>query len=88
MKLKIATQIFNEEYFIGDFLNFYLKLGVDEIHIFDGKSTDHTIKNINNFKKIHNNINEKIIIVDSNEKSRHLGNQTIVCNLILKKKNF
>ena len=35
MKLKIATRIFNEKYFIWDFLNYYLDLGVEEIHLVD-----------------------------------------------------
>ena len=60
MRLKIAARIFNDEYFIEDFLKYYLNLGVDEIHIFDGKSTDNTIKIINCFKEINKSVKRKI----------------------------
>jgi len=85
LKLKIATRIFNEEYFIEDFLNFYLNIGVDEIHIFDGKSTDKTIKLIRNLKEKSKELRNNIILVSSNKKFRHTSylKQTIFCNLIL-----
>ena len=47
MKFKIATRIFNEEHFIEAFLRYYLNLGANEICIFDGESTDNSLKIIN-----------------------------------------
>lgn len=85
MKLKIATRIFNEEFFIDDFLKFYLNGGVDEIHFFDGESTDKTINLIRNFKNKSKSLNNKVILVCSNKKFRHRSylKQTLFCNLML-----
>jgi len=62
MKLKIASRIFNEEYFIDFFLDYYIKIGADEIHIFDGDSDDNTLDIIHLWTQKNNNI--KIILSD------------------------
>jgi hypothetical protein len=82
MKIKIAVRVYNEEYFIGHFLNYYLNLGVDEIHIFDCESNDSTIEDIEAIQNRHN----EIILVESNKKFRHFNhlNQTRFCNHMLK----
>lgn len=77
--------MFNEEYFIKEFLYYYLNLGIDEIHIFDGKSTDKTINLIKDLKKKSNRKSKNIILVCSNENFRHTSylRQTRFCNLML-----
>ncbi len=51
MLIKIATRVHNEEYFMKTFLDYYLGLEVDEIHIYDSFSTDKTDKIINTYIK-------------------------------------
>jgi len=85
VKLKIATRIFNEEYFIEDFLRYYIELGIEEIHVFDCKSTDKTIQILKRVRNNSTDFKDKIIIAGSNKNFRHTNylNQTIFCNYIL-----
>ena len=86
MRFKIATRIFNEEYFIEAFLRYYLNLGADEICIFDGYSTDNSLKIIKQLQNQSHYSKANIKIVCSDKKYRHKGysQQTQFCNLILR----
>jgi glycosyltransferase involved in cell wall biosynthesis len=46
MDVKIGVRVFNEEYYIDSFVEYYFKIGVDEIHFFDGGSTDGSVEAI------------------------------------------
>ena len=86
MRFKIATRIFNEEYFIEAFLKYYLNLGVHDICIFDGESTDKSLKIIERMQDKSNLFKSNINIVGSDKSCRHKGylRQTQFCNLILR----
>lgn len=86
MRFKIATRIFNEEYFIEAFLRYYLNLGANEICIFDGDSTDNSLKIIEQMQNQSHFFKSNINIVCSDKKYRHKGylQQTQFCNLILR----
>ena len=86
MRFKIATRIFNEEYFIESFLRYYQNLGANEICIFDGESTDNSLKIIERMQKKFSKLKISIKIVDSDRNYRHKGylQQTQFCNLILR----
>ena len=86
MRLKIATRIFNEEYFIEAFLRYYLDLGADEICIFDGYSTDNSLEIIEQMQNQSQFFKSNIKIICSDKKCRHKGylQQTKFCNLILR----
>ena len=86
MRFKIATRIFNEEHFIEAFLRYYLNLGANEICIFDGYSTDNSLKIIEQMQNQSHFFKSNIKIVCSDKKYRHIGylQQTQFCNLILR----
>ena len=81
MVIKIATKVFNEEQFIDTFIQYYLNLGISEIHFFDSGSTDQTVPLIKQW--CHKNSNIKLII--SSPKLRHTSYsiETAVCNQVL-----
>ena len=86
MRLKIATRIYNEEYFIEAFLRYYIALGANEICIFDGDSTDNSLKIIEQMQNQSHFFKSNINIVCSDKKYRHNGylQQTQFCNFILR----
>lgn len=43
-KISLLVRIYNEEYFLEDFIEYYYNLGVDEILFFDSNSTDSSQK--------------------------------------------
>ncbi len=81
MKLKLATRVLNEEYFINTFLEYYLSLGVDEIHIFDCSSYDNTLNIIKAWQSKH----KDIILALSDKRFRHTSyiDASNFCNYIL-----
>lgn len=81
MKLKLATRVLNEEYFINTFLEYYVNLGVDEIHIFDCSSYDNTLNIISAWQSKH----KGIILALSDKRFRHTSyiNASNFCNYIL-----
>ncbi len=80
MKLKIAARTFNCEYFIANFLEYYLNVDIDKIYIFDSDSDDKT-KNI--IKKYQND-NNNIHLVLSSKELRHFNEvkERRSCNLL------
>jgi len=81
MKLKLATRVLNEEYFIDTFLEYYTNLGVDEIHIFDCSSFDNTLNIIKTWQAK----NKDVILALSDKRFRHTSyiNALNFCNYIL-----
>ena len=82
MKLKIATRTFNCEYFIECFLDFYIRIGVDEIFIFDSDSNDNTKELIIQHQKKNSNIH----LIISSKDLRHTNEKAEQnsCNTLLK----
>lgn len=81
MLIKIATRVLNEEQFIDTFIQYYLDLGVDEIHFFDSGSQDQTLNIIKNWSR--KNPAVKLIISDHELRHTSSSIETRVCNRIL-----
>lgn len=81
MYIKIATKTFNEEMFVDTFIQYYLNLGIDEIHFFDSGSTDQTVAIINHWSQKNPNI--KLIVSDPDLRHTSYSIETAVCNKVL-----
>jgi hypothetical protein len=81
MKIKVAARVLNEMYFLNTFIEYYLDLGVDEIHFFDSKSTDKTVETI----KARQKKNPAVKLILSHKKLRRTSysREVDVCNRIL-----
>lgn len=51
VKISLLVRIYNEEYFLEDFIDYYYNLGVDEILFFDSNSTDSSLKILKKLQK-------------------------------------
>lgn len=82
MLAKIATRVFNEEQFTNDFIQYYLDLGIDEIHFFDSGSQDRTLDIIRGWMRK----NPAVKLVISGPELRHTNSsiETAVCNHLLR----
>ncbi|MFX0133238.1 MAG: glycosyltransferase family 2 protein [Candidatus Hodarchaeota archaeon] len=82
MKIKIATKIYNEEYYIDYFIKYHLESGIDEIHIFDAASDDKSLKIIKKWQEK----TDRVKLIESNIELRLTTDQheTAVCNKIFK----
>jgi len=82
MKINLATRVLNEMYFLDTFIQYYLDMGVDEIHFFDSESTDDTAKTI----KSRGKKNPAVKLIRSHKKLRLTSykKEVEVCNLVLR----
>ncbi len=82
MLVKLATRKLNCEYFIGDFLDYYINAGVDEIFIFDSDSEDNTKEIVDNYQKNNENINLAMISTQLRHVSEEAERDS--CNVLFK----
>ena len=86
MKIHSSTRIYNEEYFIEDFIEYYFNFDVDKIHFFDCGSKDNTLKIIKNKKKEYHKLGKIVDLVMTNVDLSHRSYLQLdeFCNYILK----
>ncbi len=82
MKVKIGTRVLDESYFIETFMEHYLDMGVDEIHVFDSGSQDGTVEVVRGYEAR----GEPVRLVSVGPDLRHISRarEALLCNHIIK----